>query len=125
MLKGGGLTTGGLNFDAKIRRQSIDLEDLIHAHVGGIDICAEAFLKAARMIEGDVLTGRVRERYAGWDAPDHAARSGTLEEVAAAAERRALSPSRARVDKSVWSPSSLVPDFLKMSILEPSMASSF
>ena len=40
MLKGGGLTTGGLNFDAKIRRQSIDLEDLVHAHVGGIDICA-------------------------------------------------------------------------------------
>ena len=44
------------------------------------------------MIEGDVLTGRVSERYAGWDAPDHAARGGTLEEVAAAAERRALSP---------------------------------
>ncbi len=92
LLKGGGLTTGGLNFDAKIRRQSIDLEDLVHAHVGGIDICAEAFLKAARMIEGDVLTGRVSERYAGWGAPDHAARGGTLEEVAAAAERRALSP---------------------------------
>ena len=92
VLKGGGLTTGGLNFDAKIRRQSIEPEDLVHAHVGGIDICAEAFLKAARLLEGGTLAEHVGQRYAGWSAPDHAARGATLEEVAAAAEARALSP---------------------------------
>ncbi len=40
VLKSGGFTTGGTNFDAKLRRQSIDPEDLIAAHVGGMDICA-------------------------------------------------------------------------------------
>ena len=67
VLKGGGLTTGGLNFDAKIRRQSIEPDDLVHAHVGGIDICAQAFLAAARLIEDGTLAAHVGERYAGWD----------------------------------------------------------
>ncbi|WP_407048519.1 xylose isomerase [Methyloraptor flagellatus] len=70
ILKGGGFTTGGLNFDAKIRRQSIDPDDLIHAHVGSMDACARAFLAAAGMIEADALTGPVAERYAGWDGPE-------------------------------------------------------
>ena len=62
------------------------------AHVGGIDVCAQAFLAAARLVEAGTLTARVSERYAGWDRPDHAAQGGTLEEVAATAEARALSP---------------------------------
>ena len=66
MLKGGGFTTGGLNFDAKIRRQSIDPDDLIHAHVGSMDACARAFLAASDMLDAEALTRPVAERYAGW-----------------------------------------------------------
>jgi xylose isomerase len=69
ILRGGGFTTGGLNFDAKIRRQSIDPDDLIHAHVGSMDACARAFLAAFQMLEAGTLTGPLAERYAGWDAP--------------------------------------------------------
>jgi xylose isomerase len=70
ILKGGGFTTGGLNFDAKIRRQSIDPDDLIHAHVASMDACARAFLAAAEMLDAGALTGPVAERYAGWDQPE-------------------------------------------------------
>ncbi len=70
ILKGGGFTTGGLNFDAKIRRQSIDPDDLIHAHVGSMDACARALLIAAEMYEMGTLTGPVEERYAGWSFPE-------------------------------------------------------
>jgi xylose isomerase len=95
VLKGGGLTTGGLNFDAKIRRQSIEPDDLVHAHVGGIDVCAQAFLAAARMIEEGRLAARVAERYAGWETPDARAMlngSLPLETIAAAAEARDIAP---------------------------------
>jgi len=67
ILKAGGLTTGGLNFDAKLRRQSIDPEDLFHAHIGGMDTCARALLIAAGMIEDGRLAAAVADRYAGWD----------------------------------------------------------
>ena len=97
VLKGGGLTTGGLNFDAKLRRQSIDPEDLVHAHVGGIDVCARAFLAAAQLFEAGTLAQHVRDRYAGWSKPDHAATGETLEAIAADAERR---PSRGRDGRS-------------------------
>ncbi len=70
ILKGGGFTTGGLNFDAKIRRQSIDAEDLIFAHVGSMDACARALLAAHEMIEAKALTGFVADRYAGWRTPE-------------------------------------------------------
>jgi xylose isomerase len=70
ILKGGGFATGGLNFDAKIRRQSIDPDDLIHAHVGSMDACARAFLAASVMLESGVLTEALKERYAGWDAAE-------------------------------------------------------
>jgi xylose isomerase len=67
ILQGGGFTTGGINFDAKIRRQSIDAEDLFHGHIGGMDTCANGLLVAAAMIEDGALAGAVRERYAGWE----------------------------------------------------------
>ena len=70
MLKGGGFTTGGLNFDAKIRRQSIDPDDLIHAHVGSMDACARALLAAADMLDAGALTAPLTERYAGWAGPE-------------------------------------------------------
>ena len=68
ILKAGGFTTGGLNFDAHIRRQSIDLEDLFHAHIGGMDAFARGLKSAARMIEDKALIDVVQRRYAGWDS---------------------------------------------------------
>jgi xylose isomerase len=66
ILKGGGLGTGGFNFDAKLRRQSIDRNDLFHAHIGGIDTLARALLVAADMLEAGHLSAMVETRYAGW-----------------------------------------------------------
>ena len=66
ILQEGGLTTGGFNFDAKIRRQSIDPEDLFHAHIGGLDTLARGLLNAARLIEDEALSSKVAERYLGW-----------------------------------------------------------
>ncbi len=68
ILKAGGFTTGGTNFDAKIRRQSIDAEDLIAAHVGGMDICARSLKAAAAMIEDGGLEAALENRYAGWSS---------------------------------------------------------
>ena len=67
IVKGGGFTTGGLNFDAKVRRQSIDPEDVVIAHADAVDLCARALLIAAKMIEEGELAKRVSDRYAGWD----------------------------------------------------------
>ena len=67
MLKAGGLTQGGFNFDAKVRRQSVDAIDLVHAHVGGIDTLAHGLLIAARMVEDDKLGAFKAQRYAGWN----------------------------------------------------------
>ncbi len=95
VLQGGGLGSGGLNFDAKIRRQSIEPEDLVHAHVGGIDLCARALLVAARMIEDGSLAANLSERYAGWDsARGGALRDGTLtlEQIAADVASREQGP---------------------------------
>jgi xylose isomerase len=66
ILKGGGFTTGGFNFDAKLRRQSTDRTDLFHAHIGGIDTLAQALLAAATLIEEGTLAQMVEQRYAGW-----------------------------------------------------------
>lgn len=66
ILKGGGYTSGGTNFDAKLRRQSCDLEDLLIAHIGGMDVCARGFLAAAKMLEDQALEGPRDARYAGW-----------------------------------------------------------
>ena len=67
VVRAGGLGNGGFNFDAKIRRQSIDAEDLLHAHVGGVDTMARALLIAERItIDGGLDEARGR-RYAGWD----------------------------------------------------------
>jgi len=67
ILAAGGLTTGGFNFDAKLRRQSIDPADLFHAHIGGMDTLARGLLAAEAMIADGTLDRAVAERYAGWD----------------------------------------------------------
>ena len=68
VLQAGGLGSGGLNFDAKVRRQSIDAADLFHGHIGGMDVCAQALLVAEKMINDGRLQAAVDQRYAGWDS---------------------------------------------------------
>ncbi len=68
LLKGGGLTTGGMNFDARARRQSIDAADLFHAHIGGLDTMARGLLMAEKMIQDGKFENVVKRRYAGWDS---------------------------------------------------------
>ena len=67
ILNAGGFTTGGLNFDAKLRRQSIDPEDLFYAHIGGMDAFARGLKNAAKMIKGRKFEKAIFKRYAGWD----------------------------------------------------------
>lgn len=69
LLRGGGFSTGGFNFDAKVRRQSIDAIDLFHGHIGGIDTIARALLRAAALTEDGRLEAFRAERYAGWQGP--------------------------------------------------------
>ena len=66
ILKSGGFTTGGTNFDAKLRRQSLDAQDLIDAHLGAMDICARGLKAAVAMIEDGGLEHALEKRYAGW-----------------------------------------------------------
>jgi xylose isomerase len=67
VLRGGGFTSGGLNFDAKLRRQSIDPDDLIAGHAHAMDLCARALLVAEKMIEDGALAAHLEARYAGWN----------------------------------------------------------
>jgi xylose isomerase len=69
ILRGGGFATGGFNFDARLRRQSVDPLDLFHAHAGALDVLALALLRAARLLEEGRLRSFVEERYAGWNEP--------------------------------------------------------
>jgi xylose isomerase len=85
VLAGGGFKSGGTNFDAKLRRQSLDPEDLLVAHIGGMDACARGLKAAAKMIEDKALSGPLEARYAGWNAAEAKAMlSGerTLEQIA-------------------------------------------
>jgi xylose isomerase len=67
VLRAGGLGSGGLNFDAKLRRPSIDPSDLFHAHIGGFDAYALAFRIARRILADGRLSAFVKERYASYD----------------------------------------------------------
>ncbi|MEM7728731.1 MAG: xylose isomerase [Pseudomonadota bacterium] len=66
ILEGGGFRRGGSNFDAKMRRQSVDAEDLFHGHIGAIDLLAKALLLADRLLEDGTLSRNRTGRYAGW-----------------------------------------------------------
>ena len=67
VIRNGGLHDGGSNFDAKIRRNSTDLEDLFIAHISGMDQMARALLNAAKIIEESPLPKMLKERYASFD----------------------------------------------------------
>ena len=95
VIQAGGLGRGGMNFDAKVRRQSTEPEDLLHAHIGGVDMCARAFLIAAKIHEEGRLADIVDERYAGWNLPENKAMLAgkePLEAIAARSEERNINP---------------------------------
>ncbi|EKD70916.1 MAG: hypothetical protein ACD_46C00329G0001, partial [uncultured bacterium] len=95
ILQNGGFTTGGFNFDTKLRRQSIDLDDMFYSHIGGIDSLARALLLAAQMIEKGEVAHFVKERYAHWNSAfgkkiaDHAM---DFEKIAALSLEKNLNP---------------------------------
>jgi xylose isomerase len=68
ILKAGGLGSGGFNFDAKLRRQSVDVEDLFHAHIGGMDAYALAFKLARRILADGKFEQFVAQRYSSFDS---------------------------------------------------------
>ena len=70
ILEAGGLQGGGVNFDAKTRRNSTDLEDIFHAHIGGMDTFARALLAADRVLNKSKFRDMRRERYASFDSGD-------------------------------------------------------
>ena len=89
--RGGGFTTGGLNFDAKVRRPSIDALDMFHGHVGAMDLCARALLAAEQMITDGGHARFLADRYAGWRGPvgeRWLAQGSTLEDAATHALER-------------------------------------
>jgi xylose isomerase len=67
LLKYGGFSSGGLNFDAKVRRESFEPVDLFHAHVGGMDAFAHGLKIAAKIRADGVLRDFVKNRYRSWD----------------------------------------------------------
>jgi xylose isomerase len=94
IIRHGGLGSGGMNFDAKVRRQSISPQDQIEGHIGGIDTLARAFLCAAALYESGELERVVAERYAGWDGAlgQRILAGASLDELAALAAQQGLDP---------------------------------
>jgi xylose isomerase len=68
LLKYGGVAPGGVNFDAKVRRESFEPIDLFHAHVGGMDAFARGLKIAAAIRADGELSKLLKERYASWDS---------------------------------------------------------
>jgi xylose isomerase len=95
VLKAGGFSTGGFNFDAKVRRQSIEPVDMFHGHIGGLDHLARALVAAAAMIEDGKLDKFVEQRYARWsEAPGQKifAKDASLASIADAAVAANIQP---------------------------------
>ena len=93
VLRAGGFTTGGFNFDSKVRRQSMDPVDLFYGHIGGIDTVARGLLSAAALVEDGRLDAIKAERYAGWNG-DFGKQIGSLDlaGIADLAEAKAIDP---------------------------------
>ena len=68
ILKYGGIKTGGVNFDAKVRRESFEPIDLFHAHIGGMDAFARGLKIAAAIRKDGRLEKFVQQRYSSWDS---------------------------------------------------------
>ena len=67
ILRAGGFASGGFNFDAKLRRQSVAREDLFYGHIGGMDTLARGLRNAAALLQSGELSKHVANRYSGWD----------------------------------------------------------
>ncbi len=95
ILKSGGFTTGGFNFDTKLRRQSNDPADMFYGHIGAMDNIAIALKHAAKLIEGDFLSESVAQRYKGWSSElgqDVLAGKLSLDQLATKAQKLDLQP---------------------------------
>ena len=95
ILRGGGFETGGTNFDAKLRRQSIDPADLLLGHIGAMDCCARALKAAARMLEDGALEGPLEDRYSKWqsqEARDMLEGRRSLEDIETRVRAASLNP---------------------------------
>jgi len=94
IIRYGGLGTGGMNFDAKVRRQSIDPIDQLEGHIGGLDTLARAFLCAAALHESGELDRAVDERYSGWSGElgRHIEAGASLDDLASRVHQLGLSP---------------------------------
>jgi len=94
ILKNGGLGNGGFNFDAKVRRQSIDPADLFHGHIGGLDVLARGLKAAAALIADGTYDKTVDARYAGWKTPaaQKMLTSESLADIAARVEKDNINP---------------------------------
>ncbi|MET7000904.1 xylose isomerase [Chitinophaga defluvii] len=68
ILEAGGFSGGGVNFDAKTRRNSTDLEDIFHAHIGGIDTFARAAIVAEKVLQQSAYKQFRKDRYASYDS---------------------------------------------------------
>ena len=68
IIRNGGLGNGGSNFDAKLRRNSTDPEDIFIAHISGMDAMARGLLNAAAIVEESPIPAMVKERYASFDS---------------------------------------------------------
>ena len=114
VLRGGGFASGGFNFDTKLRRQSLDRNDLFHGHIGGIDTLAQALLVAADLHEDATLSAARDQRYGDWDGElgrsitegtatlaslaDHVTRAG-LEPAPRSGQQELLEN---RVNQAIW-----------------------
>ena len=67
LLKEGGLMGGGINFDAKLRRNSTDNDDIFHAHIGGADVFARSLIIADKIINESDYVSRLENRYKSFD----------------------------------------------------------
>lgn len=89
VIRMGGFTTGGLNFDAKVRRNSVAPEDLFIAHIGGMDIFARGLEKSVQLIEDRRIPSMLKERYASFETGNGKAFAEgklTLDQVASLAK---------------------------------------
>ena len=94
LLRGGGFTTGGFNFDSKVRRQSIDPADMFYGHVGSLDALARGLIAAADILDSGEIDDFVAKRYAGWqgDLGKWMMKDASLDSIADRAVKDGLDP---------------------------------
>ena len=92
IFKNGGLNTGGLNMDAKIRRQSIDPEDLFYAHIGSMDTCARALIAVEKLINNGAYDQFLEDRYNKWGLNSDIMNKLSLDDIYKKVKNENISP---------------------------------